>query len=104
MLYIAGVKKERVAETRVSLLLMLAEFVLSGRFPCGEIKVLEKHLEFHPVVSCLGSKDASEGRGCGSEGLRLRGAHPAQDVVCWDSVVCVVGERTGSGALCSPQA
>lgn len=83
-LYIEGVKKERVAEIRVSLPLTLAECVLSGSILCGENKVLDKHSEFRPVVSRLGSKDACEGRGCssgGSAGTRFG---------CRDSVACLL--------------
>lgn len=42
--------------------------------------MLDKNLEFHPVVSHPGSKDTSEVRGRGSERLQLRGAQPAQDL------------------------
>lgn len=50
-------------------LLTLAECVLSGSIPRGEIRVLDEHLEFHLILSHLGSNDGNEGRGCGSVGL-----------------------------------
>lgn len=64
----------------------------SRNIPWGEIKVLDEHLEFHLVVSHLGSKDGSEGRGCGSVGLRWQ-----KIGVSWFSGMSAWGPGAGMG-------